>query len=100
MMSCGSIKEYHGSRVDAITHIKKKMFEAGDLPVPNRVKHMPQHLCRYESARYRNNLVTRDERSLIKGTHDIMTVGEANGVSLMMPMTVWEANGKFNYIPI
>ena len=71
--------------VDAITHIKKT-FEAGDLPVPEGKTYAPAFDVDMNQPGIQTWLQEMKDRSLSK--YDIMTVGEANGVSpLMMLMT-------------
>lgn len=96
MMNWWFDKGIDGFRVDAITHIKKK-FEAGDLPVPEGKTYAPAFDVDMNQSGIQTWLQEMKDRSLSK--YDIMTVGEANGVSPDdADDWVGEENGKFNMI--
>lgn len=96
MMNWWFDKGIDGFRVDAITHIKKT-FEAGDLPVPEGKTYAPAFDVDMNQPGIQNWLQEMKDRSLSK--YDIMTVGEANGVSPDdADDWVGEENGKFNMI--
>ncbi|HDJ1360060.1 TPA: alpha-glucosidase [Staphylococcus aureus] len=96
MMNWWFDKGIDGFRVDAITHIKKT-FEAGDLPVPEGKTYAPSFDVDMNQPGIQTWLQEMKDRSLSK--YDIMTVGEANGVSPDdADDWVGEENGKFNMI--
>ncbi|EUN39032.1 glycoside hydrolase family 13 protein [Staphylococcus aureus] len=96
MMNWWFDKGIDGFRVDAITHIKKT-FEAGDLPVPEGKTYAPAFDVDMNQPDIQTWLQEMKDRSLSK--YDIMTVGEANGVSPDdADDWVGEENGKFNMI--
>lgn len=96
MMNWWFDKGIDGFRVDAITHIKKT-FEAGDLPVPEGKTYAPAFDVDMNQPGIQAWLQEMKDRSLSK--YDIMTVGEANGVSPDdADDWVGEENGKFNMI--
>ena len=96
MMNWWFDKGIDGFRVDAITHIKKT-FEAGDLPVPEDKTYAPAFDVDMNQPGIQTRLQEMKDRSLSK--YDIMTVGEANGVSPDdADDWVGEENGKFNMI--
>ncbi|HCW7464255.1 TPA: alpha-glucosidase [Staphylococcus aureus] len=96
MMNWWFDKGIDGFRVDAITHIKKT-FEAGDLPVPEGKTYAPAFDVDMNQPGIQTWLQEMKDRSLSK--YDIMTVGEANGVSPDdADDWVGEENGKFNMI--
>ncbi|HEH0794488.1 TPA: alpha-glucosidase [Staphylococcus aureus] len=96
MMNWWFDKGIDGFRVDAITHIKKT-FEAGDLPVPEGKTYAPAFDVDMNQPGIQTCLQEMKDRSLSK--YDIMTVGEANGVSPDdADDWVGEENGKFNMI--
>ncbi|MDF1885743.1 alpha-glucosidase [Staphylococcus aureus] len=96
MMNWWFDKGIDGFRVDAITHIKKT-FEAGDLPVPEDKTYAPGFDVDMNQPGIQTWLQEMKDRSLSK--YDIMTVGEANGVSPDdADDWVGEENGKFNMI--
>lgn len=96
MMNWWFDKGIDGFRVDAITHIKKT-FDAGDLPVPEGKTYAPAFDVDMNQAGIQTWLQEMKDRSLSK--YDIMTVGEANGVSPDdADDWVGEENGKFNMI--
>ncbi|MFC0302566.1 alpha-glucosidase [Virgibacillus soli] len=89
-------KGIDGFRVDAISHIKK---EPGlpDLPNPNGEKYVPSFPYHMNVEGIQPFLQELKENTFAK--YDIMTVGEANGVSLeQADEWVGEAHGKFNMI--
>ncbi|HGL3987623.1 TPA: alpha-glucosidase [Staphylococcus aureus] len=96
MMNWWFDKGIDGFRVDAITHIKKT-FEAGDLPVPEGKTYAPAFDVDMNQPGIQTWSQEMKDRSLSK--YDIMTVGEANGVSPDdADDWVGEENGKFNMI--
>lgn len=96
MMNWWFEKGIDGFRVDAITHIKKN-FEAGDLPVPDGKKFAPAFDVDMNRPGIQEWLQEMKDKSLSR--YDIMTVGEANGVTPNdAEEWVGEENGKFNMI--
>lgn len=96
MMNWWFNKGIDGFRVDAITHIKKT-FEAGDLPVPIGKKYAPAFDVDMNQPGIQSWLQEMKDKSLSQ--YDIMTVGEANGVSPENAEEwVGEDIGKFNMI--
>ena len=96
MMNWWFEKGIDGFRVDAITHIKKN-FEAGDLPVPDGKKFAPAFDVDMNQPGIQEWLQEMKDKSLSR--YDIMTVGEANGVTPNdAEAWVGEENGKFNMI--
>ncbi|MDO6371623.1 glycoside hydrolase family 13 protein [Staphylococcus epidermidis] len=96
MMNWWFEKGIDGFRVDAITHIKKN-FEAGDLPVPDGKKFAPAFDVDMNQPGIQEWLQEMKDKSLSR--YDIMTVGEANGVTPNdAEEWVGEENGKFNMI--
>ena len=96
MMNWWFEKGIDGFRVDAITHIKKN-FEAGDLPVPDGKKFAPAFDVDMNQPGIQEWLQEMKDKSLSR--YDIMTVGEANGVTPNNAEEwVGEENGKFNMI--
>ncbi|MBO1197905.1 alpha-glucosidase [Staphylococcus simiae] len=96
MMNWWFDKGIDGFRVDAITHIKKT-FEAGDLPVPEGKTYAPAFDVDMNQPGIQDWLQEMKDKSLSQ--YDIMTVGEANGVSPdNADEWVGEQNGKFNMI--
>lgn len=96
MMNWWFEKGIDGFRVDAITHIKKN-FEAGDLPVPDGKKFAPAFDVDMNQQGIQEWLQEMKDKSLSR--YDIMTVGEANGVTPNdAEEWVGEENGKFNMI--
>ncbi|OFP28713.1 alpha-glucosidase [Staphylococcus sp. HMSC068H08] len=96
MMNWWFEKGIDGFRVDAITHIKKT-FEAGDLPVPEGKKYAPAFDVDMNQPGIHNWLQEMKDESLSQ--YDIMTVGEANGVTPdNAEEWVGEDKGKFNMI--
>jgi alpha-glucosidase len=89
-------KGIDGFRVDAISHIKK-VPGFPDLPNPDKKKYVPSmkgHMNREGIQVYLEEL---KRETFAK--YDIMTVGEANGVSVeQADEWVGEENGKFNMI--
>ena len=96
MMNWWFEKGIDGFRVDAITHIKKN-FEAADLPVPDGKKFAPAFDVDMNQPGIQEWLQEMKDKSLSR--YDIMTVGEANGVTPNdAEEWVGEENGKFNMI--
>lgn len=96
MMNWWFEKGIDGFRVDAITHIKKT-FEAGDLPAPEGKKYAPAFDVDMNQPGIHNWLQEMKDESLSQ--YDIMTVGEANGVTPdNAEEWVGEDKGKFNMI--
>ncbi|MGZ9466272.1 glycoside hydrolase family 13 protein [Staphylococcus epidermidis] len=96
MMNWWFEKGIDGFRVDAITHIKKN-FEAGDLPIPNGKKFAPAFDVDMNQPGIQEWLQEMKDKSLSR--YDIMTVGEANGVTPNdAEEWVGEEKGKFNMI--
>lgn len=96
MMNWWFDKGIDGFRVDAITHIKKT-FEAGDLPLPEGKTYAPAFDVDMNQLGIQTWLQEMKDRSLSQ--YDIMTVGEANGVSTDdAEEWVGEEKGKFNMI--
>ncbi|WP_010094253.1 glycoside hydrolase family 13 protein [Ornithinibacillus scapharcae] len=89
-------KGIDGFRVDAISHIKK-VPGFPDMPNPDNLKYVPS----YEGHMNRDGIHVFLEELKQKtfAKYDIMTVGEANGVSLEQADDwVGEKNGKFDMI--
>lgn len=96
MMNWWFDKGIDGFRVDAITHIKKS-FEYGDLESKPNQKYVPAFDVAMNQPGIHQWLQELKMQSLKK--YDIMTVGEANGVSTEdADLWVGEQNGKFNMI--
>ena len=96
MMNWWFEKGIDGFRVDAITHIKKN-FEAGDLPIPDGKKFAPAFDVDMNQPGIQEWLQEMKDKSLSR--YDIMTVGEANGVTPKdAEEWVGEEKGKFNMI--
>lgn len=96
MMNWWFEKGIDGFRVDAITHIKKN-FEAGDLPIPDGKKFAPAFDIDMNQPGIQEWLQEMKDKSLSR--YDIMTVGEANGVTPNdAEEWVGEEKGKFNMI--
>lgn len=88
-------KGINGFRVDAISHIKK---EAGfpDLPNPEKKKYVPSFQGHMNRKGIQVFLEELKQRTF--ANYDIMTVGEANGVSVDEADQWVGENGKFNMI--
>ena len=96
MMNWWFDKGIDGFRVDAITHIKKS-FEYGDLPADNNEQYVRAFDVAMNQPGIHDWLQELKENSLSK--YDIMTVGEANGVTPDdADLWVGEQEGKFNMI--
>lgn len=96
MMNWWFNKGIDGFRVDAITHIKKT-FEAGDLKLPEGKDYAPAFEVDMNQPGIQTWLQEMKDKSL--NHYDIMTVGEANGVSPdNAEPWVGESTGKFNMI--
>ncbi|SHG47326.1 glycoside hydrolase family 13 protein [Ornithinibacillus halophilus] len=89
-------KGIDGFRVDAISHIKKvKGFP--DMPNPENKKYVPSYEGHMNREGIQEFLVELKDKTF--ANYDIMTVGEANGVSIeQADEWVGEENGKFNMI--
>jgi len=89
-------KGIDGFRVDAISHIKK-IAGFPDMPNPNNLKYVPSYEGHMNREGIQVFLEELKQNTFAK--YDIMTVGEANGVSLeQADEWVGEENGKFNMI--
>jgi alpha-glucosidase len=89
-------KGIDGFRVDAISHIKK-IPGLPDLPNPKGLDYVPSFKGHMNREGIQEFLTELKEGTFAK--YDIMTVGEANGVSLdQADDWVGEVNGKFNMI--
>ncbi|WP_407270912.1 glycoside hydrolase family 13 protein [Radiobacillus sp. PE A8.2] len=89
-------KGIDGFRVDAISHIKK-LPGLPDLPNPDKRKYVPSLDGHMNQDGIQAFLGELKEETFAK--YDIMTVGEANGVSVdQADEWVGEQNGKFNMI--
>ncbi|MCQ6277360.1 alpha-glucosidase [Bacillus sp. V3B] len=88
-------KGIDGFRVDAISHIKK---EAGfpDLPNPEKKKYVPSFKGHMNRKGIQVFLEELKQRTF--ANYDMMTVGEANGVSVDQADQWVGENGKFNMI--
>ncbi|WP_286230950.1 glycoside hydrolase family 13 protein [Neobacillus mesonae] len=92
-------KGIDGFRVDAISHIKK---EAGlkDMPNPKGLKYVPAYDKMMNVEGIHTFLEELKEETFSK--YDIMTVGEANGVTVEdtrdLELWVGEDEGKFNMV--
>jgi alpha-glucosidase len=89
-------KGIDGFRVDAISHIKK-LPGLPDLPNPENLPYVPSFAGHMNREGIHEFLTELKERTF--ANYDIMTVGEANGVSVeQADEWVGEQNGKFNMI--
>jgi glycosidase len=89
-------KGIDGFRVDAISHIKK-VPGFPDLPNPHKKKYVPSYEGHMNRKGIHDFLKELKEETFSK--YDIMTVGEANGVSPKdADAWVGEKNGKFDMI--
>ncbi|MBP3040335.1 alpha-glucosidase [Bacillaceae bacterium Marseille-Q3522] len=89
-------KGIDGFRIDAISHIKK-VPGFPDLPNPKRKKYVPSFAGHMNIEGIQTFLAELKDETFAK--YDIMTVGEANGVSVdEADDWVGEENGKFNMI--
>ncbi|WP_042147068.1 alpha-glucosidase [Paucisalibacillus sp. EB02] len=89
-------KGIDGFRVDAISHIKK-VAGYPDMPNPNNLKYVPSYDGHMNRDGIQVFLEELKQNTFAK--YDIMTVGEANGVSLeQADEWVGEKNGKFDMI--
>ncbi|WP_175638395.1 glycoside hydrolase family 13 protein [Metabacillus schmidteae] len=89
-------KGIDGFRVDAISHIKK-ISGLPDLPNPKELDYVPSYQGHMNREGIQEFLQELKEETFDK--YDIMTVGEANGVSTSQAEEwVGEENGKFNMI--
>lgn len=89
-------KGIDGFRVDAISHIKKS-FEKGDLPNVDKLGYAESFDGHMNQPGIQNYLQELKENTFDK--YDIMTVGEANGVTTKdADEWVGKDNGKFNMV--
>lgn len=89
-------KGIDGFRVDAISHIKKS-FEKGDLPNPEKLDYVQSFEAHMNQPGIQKYLEELKQETFSK--YDIMTVGEANGVTIDdADDWVGEENGKFNMV--
>lgn len=89
-------KGIDGFRVDAISHIKKS-FDKGDLPGADKLGYAESFEGHMNQPGIQEYLQELKENTFDK--YDIMTVGEANGVTIEdSDEWVGEENGKFNMI--
>ncbi len=89
-------KGIDGFRVDAISHIKK-IAGLPDLPNPMQKKYVPSYNGHMNREGIQDFLKELKDETF--ANYDIMTVGEANGVSIEeADEWVGEENGKFNMI--
>ncbi len=89
-------KGIDGFRVDAISHIKKS-FDKGDLPGADKLGYAESFEGHMNQPGIQEHLQELKENTFDK--YDIMTVGEANGVTIEdSDEWVGEENGKFNMI--
>ncbi len=89
-------KGIDGFRVDAISHIKK-IPGLPDLPNPKGLDYVPSFSGHMNRDGIQEFLKELKDETFAK--YDIMTVGEANGVSIeQADAWVGEENGKFNMI--
>lgn len=89
-------KGIDGFRVDAISHIKK-IPGLTDMPNPNGLDYVPS----FDGHMNREGIQTflKELKESTFDKYDIMTVGEANGVSIgQADDWVGDENGKFNMI--
>lgn len=89
-------KGIDGFRVDAISHIKKS-FDKGDLPGADKLGYAESFEGHMNQPGIQEYLQELKENTFDK--YDIMTVGEANGVTIEdSEEWVGEENGKFNMV--
>ncbi|RFA32476.1 glucohydrolase [Virgibacillus dokdonensis] len=89
-------KGIDGFRVDAISHIKKAPGFP-DLPNPDNKKYVPSFACHMNQPGIHNFLEELKKETF--SNYDIMTVGEANGVTIDdAHLWVGEEQGKFNMV--
>ncbi|WP_414738640.1 glycoside hydrolase family 13 protein [Macrococcoides caseolyticum] len=89
-------KGIDGFRVDAISHIKKS-FDKGDLPGADKLGYAESFEGHMNQPGIQEYLQELKENTFDK--YDIMTVGEANGVTIEdSDEWVGEENGKFNMV--
>ncbi|WP_414051533.1 glycoside hydrolase family 13 protein [Macrococcus animalis] len=89
-------KGIDGFRVDAISHIKKS-FEKGNLPDPDKLGYAESFEGHMNQPGIQKHLKELKENTFDK--YDIMTVGEANGVTTEdADEWVGKDNGKFNMV--
>ncbi|QNR07187.1 glycoside hydrolase family 13 protein [Macrococcoides canis] len=89
-------KGIDGFRVDAISHIKKS-FDKGDIDNPEKLEYVPSFTRHMNQPGIQKYLKELKEETFNK--YDIMTVGEANGVTIEDSNEwVGEEDGKFNMV--
>lgn len=89
-------KGIDGFRVDAISHIKKS-FDKGDIDNPDNLDYVPSFTQHMNQPGIQEYLEEVKEETFSK--YDIMTVGEANGVTIEDSYEwVGEEVGKFNMV--
>ncbi|BAH17069.1 glycoside hydrolase family 13 protein [Macrococcoides caseolyticum] len=89
-------KGIDGFRVDAISHIKKS-FDKGDIDNPDNLDYVPSFTRHMNQPGIQEYLEEVKEETFSK--YDIMTVGEANGVTIEDSYEwVGEEVGKFNMV--
>lgn len=89
-------KGIDGFRVDAISHIKKS-FDKGDIDNPDNLDYVPSFTRHMNQPGIQEYLEEIKEETFSK--YDIMTVGEANGVTIEDSYEwVGEEVGKFNMV--
>ncbi|MDJ1154903.1 alpha-glucosidase [Macrococcus caseolyticus] len=89
-------KGIDGFRVDAISHIKKS-FDKGDIDNPDNLDYVPSFTRHMNQPGIQKYLEEVKEETFSK--YDIMTVGEANGVTIEDSYEwVGEEAGKFNMV--
>ncbi|WP_416826545.1 glycoside hydrolase family 13 protein [Ectobacillus polymachus] len=96
MMNWWLDKGIDGFRVDAISHIKKREGFP-NLPNPEALEYVSSFDCHMNQLGIQSFLEEMKEHTFDK--YDIMTVGEANGVTVEeADEWVGEENGKFNMV--
>ncbi|KAA1039659.1 glycoside hydrolase family 13 protein [Macrococcus equipercicus] len=89
-------KGIDGFRIDAISHIKKT-FSKGDLPNPDALNYVESFEGHMNQPGIHEFLKEMKEATF--DNYDIMTVGEANGVTTEdADLWVGEKNGKFDMV--
>lgn len=89
-------KGIDGFRVDAISHIKKS-FDKGDIDNPDNLDYVPSFTRHMNQPGIQEYLEEVKQETFSK--YDIMTVGEANGVTIEDSYEwVGEEVGKFNMV--
>ncbi|MDP4170792.1 MAG: alpha-glucosidase, partial [Bacillota bacterium] len=96
MMNWWLEKGIDGFRIDAISHIKRRPG-LPDMPNPNHDKYVSSFDMHMNQEGIHEFLTEMQERTY--GNYDVMTVGEANGVSIEEADTwVGEEKGKMNMV--